>query len=206
MPIQTKVIIGISKVDEDHRLAFNIPRPFTGLQSLMKMPDVPGNIHIHKRKHVESIANAILITGLLAECQGLPGGNSGLFGMAKVGMRVGKRPVLAAHAGKVTGGLKERQGFLRSCYGNFGLSNAPLIQTMGNHGKFSTHSTAFMDGHAAYMYMNTRRFCGPGWYALNPEWIPPRPGQHSPAKQAYWYTNYLRRNCDWPDSLSPLPE
>ena len=53
------------------------------LNASLKIPDIRGNIHTHKRKQVESIANAILIAGLLAERQGMLGGAAGLFGVTK---------------------------------------------------------------------------------------------------------------------------
>jgi hypothetical protein len=45
------------------------------------------------------------------------------------------------------------------------------VQEMGNHGKFSKHAAGYLDGHAAYKYMDTRSHGGPGWYAINPNWV-----------------------------------
>ncbi|MEW6199899.1 MAG: hypothetical protein AB1601_14705 [Planctomycetota bacterium] len=46
-----------------------------------------------------------------------------------------------------------------------------LIQTVGNHGEFSKHSCGYLDGHADYIYRDTRGWCGPGWEAINVKWI-----------------------------------
>ena len=83
MRIQAQLIIGISKVVQDGRLAFYVTGQFKCLQGLLKIADVTGNIHTHSRKRNEGIANAILIAGLLAERQGILKGASGLFGLAK---------------------------------------------------------------------------------------------------------------------------
>ncbi len=75
---------------------------------------------------------------------------------------------------------------------DWAISQSPLIQIMGTHRKWSKHSLGFLDGHAANMQIDTRRYCGPSWYALNPEWIP-WPGQ---PKGDYWYTNIRWRHCN----------
>lgn len=76
---------------------------------------------------------------------------------------------------------------------DWGLGQYPTkIRTMGNHRKFSKHSTGFLDGHAKCDVMDTRLFCGTGWASLNPEWI----NYPDQAKKAYYYASYTFRNCD----------
>jgi prepilin-type N-terminal cleavage/methylation domain-containing protein len=43
---------------------------------------------------------------------------------------------------------------------------------IGNHGKFKRYEAAFLDGHAEYKSMDSRGWCGQGWAAINPEWVP----------------------------------
>lgn len=45
------------------------------------------------------------------------------------------------------------------------------VQVMGNHRRFSFHSIGFMDGHAANIYVDSRKWCGAGWTLLNPNWL-----------------------------------
>ncbi len=45
------------------------------------------------------------------------------------------------------------------------------IGMFGNHGKFSRHEAGFLDGHAEIKHMDSRGWCGPGWAALNQEWV-----------------------------------
>jgi prepilin-type N-terminal cleavage/methylation domain-containing protein len=62
---------------------------------------------------------------------------------------------------------------------------------MGYHGRFSRYSVGFLDGHAAYMKIDTRGWCGPGWEALNKQWVQfsgsAAPGNH-----------YDTANCESP--------
>ena len=62
---------------------------------------------------------------------------------------------------------------------------------MGYHGRFSRYSVGFLDGHAAYMKIDTRGWCGPGWEALNKQWVrfsgSEAPGNH-----------YVTANCESP--------
>ncbi len=44
------------------------------------------------------------------------------------------------------------------------------IQMIGNHKKFSKFEMGYLDGHAAYKYADTRRWCGLGWASINPNW------------------------------------
>jgi prepilin-type N-terminal cleavage/methylation domain-containing protein len=67
------------------------------------------------------------------------------------------------------------------------------IQAMGYHGKFSKHSAGYLDGHADYMFRDTRSWCGVGWQALNPNWVR-RIGQRKPP---IYYTD-ATKNCDPP--------
>ncbi len=46
-----------------------------------------------------------------------------------------------------------------------------LFQVMGSHGEFSKHSCGYLDGHADYLYRDTRTFGGVGWAAINPDWV-----------------------------------
>jgi prepilin-type N-terminal cleavage/methylation domain-containing protein len=52
-----------------------------------------------------------------------------------------------------------------------GISEEWHNQLMGWHGKWSRHCAGFLDGHADYKIMDTRAWCGPGWEAINKEWI-----------------------------------
>ncbi len=53
----------------------------------------------------------------------------------------------------------------------FGNPYAKLLEVVGNHGEFGKHSCGYLDGHADYIYRNTRGWCGPGWEAINVKWI-----------------------------------
>ncbi|RMF84026.1 MAG: hypothetical protein D6744_03755, partial [Planctomycetota bacterium] len=65
-----------------------------------------------------------------------------------------------------------------------GFSFRDNIQVIGNHEAFSRHSVGFLDGHADYIYMDTRNWCGPGWTMINPAWTvrrgAPRPTPYYP--------------------------
>jgi prepilin-type N-terminal cleavage/methylation domain-containing protein len=45
------------------------------------------------------------------------------------------------------------------------------IAMIGNHGKLNRHPFGFLDGHAAYLAADTRKFCGLGWAAIIPDWV-----------------------------------
>jgi len=66
--------------------------------------------------------------------------------------------------------------------------------TIGNHGKFGKHALGFLDGHSAYMFVDSRAWCGPGWQAINPEWI--RRYGHVPRPAHYFLWN--TKNCEPP--------
>jgi len=66
------------------------------------------------------------------------------------------------------------------------------IPKIGNHGKLNKHEAAFLDGHAAYMNMDTRRWCGIGWSSINPNWVR-RLGSRVPPPVYY---TILSKNCD----------
>ncbi len=51
------------------------------------------------------------------------------------------------------------------------LPDALNIIEMGWHGKFGRHAVGYLDGHADYKYLDTRGWCGPGWEAIDKEWI-----------------------------------
>lgn len=56
---------------------------------------------------------------------------------------------------------------------DWGLGNPmnKLLEVVGNHGELGKHSCGYLDGHADYIYRNTRGWCGPGWQAINSRWI-----------------------------------
>jgi len=64
--------------------------------------------------------------------------------------------------------------------------------TVGLHRRFMKHPVGFLDGHAAYMPVDTRAYCGTGWVALNPEWVK-RYG-YTPLPAHYW--DWTRKNCN----------
>jgi prepilin-type N-terminal cleavage/methylation domain-containing protein len=77
------------------------------------------------------------------------------------------------------------------------------VNTIGNHGKFGRHPMGFLDGHAAYMGMDTRGWCGVGWEGINKEWAPtpdytPTPLHYEVGTNSYEYTNPNAKNCDIP--------
>jgi hypothetical protein len=45
------------------------------------------------------------------------------------------------------------------------------VAVIGNHGEFNRHAVAFFDGHAGHMQVDTRKFCGPDWIAINSNWV-----------------------------------
>ncbi len=78
---------------------------------------------------------------------------------------------------------------------DWGLGAYPQqIRVMGNHRKFSKHSMGFLDGHASYGLVDTRKFGGRGWNSLNPSWIP----YPSQPRGTYYYNTYNTRNLDPP--------
>lgn len=63
---------------------------------------------------------------------------------------------------------------------DYALNQATL--EVGNHGERGKHSLGYLDGHADYVFRDTRNWCGVGWEAINPDWVwntsypePPRP-------------------------------
>lgn len=54
---------------------------------------------------------------------------------------------------------------------DIGIVSWRKVQEMGWHGKFSRHCVGYLDGHAEYKFCDTRGWCGPGWEAINKEWI-----------------------------------
>ena len=52
---------------------------------------------------------------------------------------------------------------------DFAVGTKTLIA--GNHKRFGRHSLGFLDGHAEFKFTDTRGWCGPGWQAINSEWI-----------------------------------
>ncbi len=82
----------------------------------------------------------------------------------------------------------------------FGNKTNKLLQMIGNHGKLNRHCAGFLDGHAEYKQMDTRGWCGPGWQAINPEWIKqgmvtPKPAHY---KNVGNYPSYTIKNCNPP--------
>jgi len=63
---------------------------------------------------------------------------------------------------------------------------------VGNHGKFGKHCLGFLDGHAQYMYCDTRSWCGVGWEAINPQWVKLWGNTPKPAH----YFNWTDKNCN----------
>ncbi len=58
----------------------------------------------------------------------------------------------------------------------------------------------FLDGHAAYMGMDTRGWCGVGWEGINKNWAPtpdhtPSPVHYNSANN-YERTNPSRKWCE----------
>jgi prepilin-type N-terminal cleavage/methylation domain-containing protein len=62
----------------------------------------------------------------------------------------------------------------------------------GNHGKFMKHCLGFLDGHAVYRDVDTRRFCGVGWASIVPSWTIP---SRSLTRPPIYYTP-ARKNCN----------
>lgn len=75
------------------------------------------------------------------------------------------------------------------------LPDALGIIELGWHGKFGRHAVGFLDGHAEYKALDTRGWCGAGWYAINPEWI--KFPEFTP-NVYYWKTGANDINCDPP--------
>jgi prepilin-type N-terminal cleavage/methylation domain-containing protein len=76
---------------------------------------------------------------------------------------------------------------------DWGMGVSPRLRTMGNHRQFSKHAMAFLDGHAAYLMADTRKFSGPGWRAINERWIR-YPNRQLP--EPFRYSLYEGRNLD----------
>ncbi len=54
---------------------------------------------------------------------------------------------------------------------DWAIYSANKMGIVGNHGKYNYHEVGFLDGHAEYLKMDTRGWAGPGWTAINPEWV-----------------------------------
>jgi len=67
------------------------------------------------------------------------------------------------------------------------------IQVVGNHLEFSRHCVGFLDGHAEYLYMDTRNWCGPGWYVINPVWVA-QPPDYKPVPR---YNPRSGKTCEY---------
>ena len=83
-------------------------------------------------------------------------------------------------------GIRETRGAIAGRFAlywedpmDFGLFKR--TQRMGFHKVFSRHSIGFLDGHAANLRADTRSWGGPGWVAINPNWVA-RPGQPLPPR------------------------
>lgn len=46
-----------------------------------------------------------------------------------------------------------------------------LTLRLGDHGTVATYTAGFLDGHAVNQFMDTTRWCGPGWEAINTNWV-----------------------------------
>ena len=77
---------------------------------------------------------------------------------------------------------------------DWGIDESNKTITVGNHGKFGKHTLGFLDGHAAYMYCDTRAWCGVGWVGINPEWI--KSWNYTPTPAHYF--DWVRKNCNPP--------
>jgi prepilin-type N-terminal cleavage/methylation domain-containing protein len=66
------------------------------------------------------------------------------------------------------------------------------IAEVGNHGKYNKHSAGFLDGHAEYRTMDTTRWCGVGWAAINPNWV----YQSGVQKPIYYKIPPIGKNCN----------
>ena len=84
------------------------------------------------------------------------------------------RQVLARHSASFTMFLEDPM--------DWGLSQDTL--EIGNHAELGKHSCGYLDGHADYAYRETRGWCGPGWEAINPDWVQ-RVGMEIPRPVAY---------------------
>jgi prepilin-type N-terminal cleavage/methylation domain-containing protein len=74
------------------------------------------------------------------------------------------------------------------------------VMMLGNHGKFGRHTMGFLDGHASYLKMDTRGWCGVGWEGINKTWArtvdyTPSPPRYN-ASNTYETTNPHPKNCD----------
>lgn len=65
------------------------------------------------------------------------------------------------------------------------------VQVTGNHRQFSHHTIGFLDGHASYLYVDSRNWCGPGWTMLNPNWL--RTPDYTPP---VYYTASSGKHCN----------
>ncbi len=77
---------------------------------------------------------------------------------------------------------------------DFAVGTKTII--MGNHKKFGRNSLGYLDGHAEYKYTDTRAWCGPGWQAINPEWI--KTEDHTPPIYYESSGAVNDKNCDPP--------
>ncbi len=68
--------------------------------------------------------------------------------------------------------------------GSFDYGAYAAVQTMGDHKKFSRHSLAFLDGHAANVFVDTRKYCGRNANVLYERWVW-RIGQPRPRPLSY---------------------
>jgi len=59
---------------------------------------------------------------------------------------------------------------------DFAVGTKTII--IGNHKRFGRHSLGFLDGHAEFKFVDTRGWCGPGWQAIDQEWV--RTEDHTP--------------------------
>ena len=68
-------------------------------------------------------------------------------------------------------------------------------QLMGDHMRFSKYVIGFLDGHADYVYADTRGWCGKGWMVINPMWV------NDDTLNPNRTTEYRRpqKNCDPPE-------
>lgn len=62
---------------------------------------------------------------------------------------------------------------------------------VGDHGKYSRFSMAFLDGHATNQYADTRNWCDRGWMLINPRWVDPDNSRGLPIR----YKD-ADKNCD----------
>lgn len=61
--------------------------------------------------------------------------------------------------------------FVLNIEDNADVGLAESIALRGNHGELNRHVVQFRDGHAAYILMDTRQYCGPSWKAIVTQWV-----------------------------------